>query len=114
MYLAWRAARSQPATDPEIVAGYRQLAVQWYGMVVRTLDEDITQDPRDPWYVLPWAFSKLHLADMEAADGNTGEAKELLATALQHLEAVHEEAQLDQWDETSYRAGVELQQRLEH
>jgi len=112
MLLAWRVARAREDADPDAVDGYRDNAGLSYRMVVKTLDPDIARDPPDPWYVLPWGFAKLHLAELEAADGNTGAAKSFLAEALPRLEAVRGDAQGDQWDEPAFRAGVELQQRL--
>ncbi len=112
MCLAWRTARARPDADAAVVASYGERAEQWYRMVVHTLDGDIEKDPKDPWYVLPWGFCKLHLAELAAAAGNTGAAKTFLAAALPRLEAVRADAQLDQWDDDVFRAGVELRDRL--
>ena len=112
MCLAWRTARARPDADAAVVASYGERAEQWYRMVVHTLDGDIEKDPKDPWYVLPWGFCKLHLAELAAAAGNTGAAKTFLAAALPRLEAARADAQLDQWDDDVFRAGVELRDRL--
>jgi len=112
MHLAWRTASASPDVDAATVDSYEALAEQWYRKVVATLDKDIRQDPNDPWYVLPWGFSKLRLAELVAAAGNTGGARTFLAAALPRLEAVRGDAQHDQWDDAAYRDGCELRDRL--
>jgi hypothetical protein len=112
VHLAWRLLHDRPDADATVMASYRELAVTHYELVVRTLDPDIEQAPQDPWYVLPWGFCKLRLAELAAAVGETDAAKTLLAAALPCLEAVRSDAQIDQWDEPAFQAAVELRARL--
>jgi tetratricopeptide (TPR) repeat protein len=106
--LAWRAAGSGAEAD-----GYRDRAAGLYQQVAEQLGEDVAKAPDDPRFVLPWGFSRVHLAEIAAAAGDAALARGHLTAALPLLEQVREDAQHDQWSEEAFAAGRELQRRLD-
>ncbi len=101
--IAWRAAA---ANGREVEATrWRDLAAEHYRAVRDELEPDATARPDDPYYVLPWGSSLLHLAGILAAEGENDQARAFLETALPRLEAVRDAAQVDQWDEDAFVAG---------
>jgi predicted Ser/Thr protein kinase len=111
LHLAWRCATAGPPDGAGAASGYRDRAAELYGRVMQTLSQDIVTDPEDPWYVLPWGFASVRAAELAAAaDPET--ARRLLAASLPKLAAVRAAAQVDQWEDQTFRDGKELQRQL--
>ena len=92
--------------------GYRERAAALYADVIAGLQDEVAKHQDDPWFVLPWGFVSVRLAELAAATGDTPRALELLAAALPRLEAVRDTAHADQWDEVAWRDGRELHDLL--
>src|SRR5690606_14351375 len=67
LHVAWRCAMEQDV-EATIGAGYRQRAAALYDKVMLTLQGDVESGANDPWYVLPWGFASVRLAELQAAD----------------------------------------------
>jgi tetratricopeptide (TPR) repeat protein/predicted Ser/Thr protein kinase len=98
--------------EPDVALDYRTRAAEWYEKAVAELDGDVAKHPDDPWFVLPWGFAKLGLADLAVARGDTAAARELLAAALPRLAAVRDEAVRDEWDDDAFARGDALRAQL--
>jgi tetratricopeptide (TPR) repeat protein len=110
-HLAWRCAVAQGA-EATVGVAYGQRAAQLYGKAIRSLQGDVESDASDPWFVLPWGFASLRLAELTAADGDAAAARNLLAAALPRLDAVHAASVADQWEEAIVADGRALQAKL--
>ena len=106
------AARCSTELPAAAAADYRARAKQLYGDVIDSLREDVAKDPQDPWYVLPWGFASVRLAEFEAVDDDAAQALERLAAALPKLDGVHAAAHADLWEEDTVQAGRQLQVQL--
>lgn len=98
--------------DDAAGSGYRERAAELYRLTIEHLNADVQASPNDPFYVVPWGFAHVRLAEFAAASGATETAKQHLAAALPMLAAVQAEAQRDQWDEEAFRIGTTLRDRL--
>jgi serine/threonine protein kinase/tetratricopeptide (TPR) repeat protein len=112
LHLAWRCASKDP-TAAAAARGYRDRATDWYGRVRQTLDQDVAEHADDPWFVLPWGVASVRLAELLVDAGDPDAARTLLAVALPRLSAVRAVTLADQWDESAWRDGVALQDRLQ-
>ena len=112
LHLAWRCASKDP-TAAAAAAGYRDRATDWYRRVHQTLAKDVAEHADDPWFVLPWGVASVRLAELQVDTGDRDAARTLLTAALPRLEAVRAITLADQWDESAWRDGRALLDRLQ-
>ncbi|HLQ38548.1 MAG TPA: protein kinase [Planctomycetota bacterium] len=113
LHAAWRCAAAAADVEATVVAGYRDRAAGLYRQVIDGLASDVELDPTDAWKVLPFGFANVRLAQIDAARGEYGSARERLAAALPLLLAVHAAVAADQWDEALVAEGRALLQSPE-
>ncbi len=107
---AWRLAESAGAITA--ASAHRDNAATLYRGAIDDLAADVRANPGDPWFVLPWGFASLGLAEVEFERGAPAAALSLLDAALPALERVEAAAHREQWDESIVRAGRDLRARL--
>ncbi len=112
LHLAWRCASKDPTAAAAAIS-YRERATDWYGRVRKSLEKDVAEHADDPWFVLPWGVASVRLAELHADAGDREGARTLLAAALPRLEAVRAITLADLWDESAWRCGLALQERLQ-
>ena len=107
---AWRCVAAQGVGD--VGDAYRDRADGLLREAIVALDAEVAESPDDPFFVLPWGYSKLLLAGIDFARGNREAARQSLSTALPALERVEPMAPRDLWDEPAMCAARELDQSL--
>jgi hypothetical protein len=98
--------------EPGVASDYRARATASYERAVADLDEEVAKHPGDPWFVLPWGFAKIGLAELAVARNDAAAARELLAAAMPRLAAVREDAFRDEWDDAAFARGDALRLML--
>jgi serine/threonine protein kinase len=110
--LASRCAAESRSAAAEAGQRHRGRSAELLREVIAALDEEVRAAPEDPWYVLPWGFANLRLAEFELADGRTEPARGRLGRAMPALRRVEPSAVRDQWDAALWAAALALEREL--
>ena len=86
----------------------RDRAAELYRQVIEAIADDARLNPEDPWFVVPWGFSTLRLAELERLSSRPEAARELLEEALPALERVAALAHRDVWQAEAFEQGQSL------
>lgn len=101
------------AGDANGAARETGLAEQSLRAVVAAYGPTVARQPHDPWYVVPFGFAQIELAELAYAAGDRDTAREQLDSALPALAGVAHDAHADQWLEDRHAAALALRRQLD-